>query len=243
MKALNILIVEDERMIAETLAEIIDLLQHNILGHAISGEQALAILKEQKPDLVLLDIQLKGQMDGIDVAGVIRDKYKLPFIFTTAFADDETINRARAEGPFGYLVKPYGVNDIKAAIEVAMANYELMQELSDTNPAPAHHENGQIYLKEDKKLVKVREEDILYVEAKGDYMLFKTAKGSHIVLSTMSNVSQKLNPILFLQVHRSFLINLNHIMDIEDTTLVIDKKVIPISRAKRKELLSRIKTI
>lgn len=243
MTGLKILIVEDEALIAESLREILEVLGHETTAVASTAEEALLALESATPDLILLDIQLKGKMDGIQLAAIIRDRHRLPFVFTTAFADDETIYRAKAESPFGYLVKPYGINDIKAAIQMAMSSFQLVKELSTSNPGHTHTENGKLYLKVDKRLVKVNENDILYVEAKGDYMLFKTISGSHIVLSTMANVTAKLNDSLFMQVHRSFSVNLNHIDDIEESTLVIGKKVIPVSRGKRKELLSKINTL
>lgn len=244
MENLKIIIVEDEASIAESLKDIMEVLNHEVLAIAPSAEEAILALSTSSPDLILLDIQLKGsKMDGVDIAAIIKEKYDVPFIFTTAFADDETIERARNEGPFGYVVKPYGINDIKAAIEVAYSNYTLMKELNTNSPAAADSHNGQLYLKEDGRLVRVNEDDILVVEARGDYMLFKAINGSHTVYSTMKNVLQKLNPNKFLQVHRSFIVNLNHIEDIVEGTLVIGKKVIPISRAKRQELLNRINTI
>lgn len=243
MEALRILVVEDDPMIAESLAEMLDLLGHEVQRVAESGEEAVMELMENEPDLILLDIQLKGKMDGVEVARLVKEKYNVPFIFTTAYADNETINRAKAEGPFGYIVKPYGVKDIMAAIEVAISNYRLFKELSGNVPAAPMAVNDQLYLKVDHRLIKVNMNDILYVEAKGDYVLFKTDKESFIVYSTLKNVKLKLPEADFMQVHRSFIVNLKQIDDIEETNLSIAKKVVPVSRANRQELLNRINTL
>lgn len=243
MEELKILVVEDDPMIAESLEEMLELLGHEVLRVAESGEEAVMGLMEMEPDLILLDIQLKGKMNGIEVAHLIRTKYNIPFIFTTAYADSETINKAKAEGPFGYIVKPYGVKDIMAAIEVAMSNYRLYNELSGDVPAAPMAVNDQLYLKVDHRLIKVNMPDIQFVEAKGDYVLFNTIKESFVVYSTLKNVKSKLVDSQFMQVHRSFIINLECIEDIEETTLTVGSKVIPVSRSNRQELLKRINTL
>lgn len=243
MDPLKILIVEDEPMIAETLSEMLELLDHEVLSVAESGEEAVMQLMDKEPDLLLLDIQLKGKMDGVELAKLIRQKYRIPFIFTTAYADEETIARAKAEGPFGYIVKPYGVKDIMAAIEVAMSNYRLFEEISGNDPiAPMVH-NESLYIKVDQRLVKIKQSEILFAEANGDYVLIKTLKDSFVIYSTLKNVVDRIDAPNFLQVHRSYLVNLDHIDDIEETSLSIAGKMIPVSRTKRSDLLSRIKTL
>lgn len=243
MDPLKILVVEDEPMIAESLSEMLELLGHEVLAVAESGEEAVMQLLEKEPDLLLLDIQLKGKMDGVELARLIKQKYNIPFVFTTAFADEATISRAKAEGPFGYIVKPYGVKDIMAAIEVAMSNYRLFQEMQGSDPVAPMLLNEHLYIKVEQRLVKIQQPDILYAEAKGDYVLIKTLNDSFIIYSTLKKVVDKISAPNFLQVHRSYFINLDHIDDIEETTISISGKLIPVSRANRTELLSRIRTL
>lgn len=243
MNPLKILVVEDEPMIAESLSEMLELLGHEVLAVAESGEEAVMQLLEKEPDLLLLDIQLKGKMDGVELASLIKQKYNIPFVFTTAFADEATISRAKAEGPFGYIVKPYGVKDIMAAIEVAMSNYRLFQEMQGSDPVAPMLLNEHLYIKVEQRLVKIQQSDILYAEAKGDYVLIKTLNDSFIIYSTLKKVVDKISAPNFLQVHRSYFINLDHIDDIEETTISISGKLIPVSRANRTELLSRIRTL
>lgn len=244
MKAYKIFIVEDEPLIAESLQDILECLDHEVLGISDNGPEAIESIKEHNPDLIMLDIQIKGDMDGIQVAEELKDSVSSPFIFTTAFADNETIDRARDQGPYGYVVKPYGINDIKAAIEVAMMNFQAFEELrSKQNVNVTVNKNNQLFIKTDSRLVRVKDEDILYVEAKGDYVLFKTKEKGHIVHSTMKNIEANLNPEKFIRVHRSYIINLNEIVDIEDSTVLIEKKVIPVSRSHKEALMKRINLI
>jgi DNA-binding LytR/AlgR family response regulator len=240
---LRVLVVEDEPSIAESLSDILELLGHTVLSVAESGEEAILQLCAEEPQLILLDIQLRGKMDGVEVARLVKDKYNIPFVFTTAFADSVTIERAVSEGPFGYIVKPYGINDISAAIEVAMSNYRLMQEVQSDNAAAPMFSDDHLYIKVDGVLTKLHQTAIDYVEAKGDYILIKTKEQNHIVLSTLKKIYEKLGQDNFLQIHRSFLVNLNSISAIDESSLVIHRKVIPISRTYRSQLLERINTL
>ncbi len=244
MKPYQILVVEDDQLIADSLNDILECLDHKVVGIAASGEEAIAILKKKPEiDLIMLDIQLSGGMDGVALAEMVKRDYDLPFIFTTAFADPETIQKARNMGPFGYIVKPYGMKDIHAAMEVAMGTYQTLQEIKQNQLKESYVRNNHLYVKMDSRLVKIKDDDILYIEAQGDYAVFKTDKKGYIVHTTMKNIEQKLDPEKFLKVHRSFIVNMDHIVDIEDGTLLIQDKVIPVSRGNRDSLMSRIQTI
>lgn len=238
--AYKIFIVEDEALIAESLQEILEVLDHEVLGIADNGIDALKMIEKTDPDLILMDIQLKGEMDGIDVAESLKEKSQVPFIFTTAFADGETIERAKDKGPYGYVVKPYGINDIRVAIEIAISNAKAFSELKESNENLSFEGSHQLFIKTDSRLVKLKDEDILYIEAKGDYMLFKTREKGHVVHSTMKNVEAKLDPNIFIRIHRSFIINLHEIVDIEDSSVLIEKKVIPISKSYKQGFMKRI---
>lgn len=239
MSQLKILIVEDDMMISESLKDILEMLNHQVVGIAENADDAIELCNQHSPQLALLDIQIGGDIDGVDLAEIINDQFDIPFIFTTAFADNATVSRARERGPFGYLVKPYGVKDINAAIEIAMGAYERLKTAEKSGGMSKIIDNS-IFLKVDSKLIKVKIEDILYVEAKGDYALFKTANKGYIVHSTMKKVQDRLSDFNFQKVHRSFVVNLSKIVDIEESNLLIEDKVIPISRANKEALMKRL---
>ncbi|NVK84609.1 MAG: response regulator [Cytophagia bacterium] len=239
MSELKILVVEDDPMIAESVQDILRVLKHEIVGVADDAEKAIAICNESLPDLALLDIQIGGDIDGVDLADLLNQNFQIPFIFTTAFADNDTIARAKSKGPYGYLVKPYGIKDMNAAIEVAMSAFERFKKASEA-PAMSKVIQDSIFLKVDSKLIKVKIDDILYIEAKGDYALFKTKEKGHIVHTTMKRVEERLSDYNFAKVHRSYVINLSKIVDIEESNLLIDNKVIPISRANKEALIQRL---
>ncbi len=243
MNNLKILIVEDEIMIAESLKEILENLNYVVTGIANSADEALTLLANEKPDLVTLDIQIKGDKDGIQLAEQIQSKYDIPYIYTSAFADEKTIARAKDTSPYGYLVKPYGIRDIHAAVEVAIMNFQKLQKNQIAMNQSNGVKDGNLFIKVDSRLVRLNEEDIMWVEAKGDYVIFKTEPKSFIVHSTMKNVELKLDAERFLKVHRSYIVNLDRIIDIEDSNLLIKDKVIPVSRSNKEQLMKRIQLL
>ncbi len=239
MSALKVLIVEDDPLIADSLKDILTVLGHDTIGIAPDSITALELCKEKSPELALLDIQIGGDMDGVDLAEVINDDYDIPFIFTTAFADNITVKRAKERGPFGYVVKPYGTKDINAAIEVARKAYKRLKE-AEEKVEPPKIVDYAIFLKVDSKLIRVPFNELLYIEAKGDYALFKTEKKGYIVHGTMKKVHERLKEFNFQKVHRSFVVNLAKIVDIEESNMLIADKVIPISRANKEALMKRL---
>ncbi|MFK7954187.1 MAG: response regulator, partial [Ekhidna sp.] len=115
----NVLIVEDDPQIAESLSDMLEIIDHKVVGIAASYDEAVEKLGEGEAEIALLDIQLKGEKSGIDVAEKVKNGINIPFIFTTAYADKETIKKASEHSPYGYIVKPYGMKDINAGIEIA----------------------------------------------------------------------------------------------------------------------------
>ena len=239
MSIYKILIVEDDPMIAESLQDILELLNHEVVGIADNAESAIKFCNEHDPELALLDIQIAGDIDGIDLAELLTDQFDFPIIFSTAFADENTLARAKKRRSFGYLVKPYGAKDVNAAIEVAMSAFDRLKE-AQGKPQMSKVVDNYIFLKVDSRLIKVEIDDLLFIEAKGDYALFKTNEKGFIVHTTMKKVQERLEEYKFVKVHRSYVVNLSKIVDIEESNLLIENKVIPISRANKENLIKKL---
>lgn len=124
MNTAQILIVEDELIAAESLALDLEKLGYKICGIVNSGEKAIEKVKKSQPDLILMDIMLKGKMDGITAAQTIYSEYKTPIIYLSAYADNETLNRSKSTPVYGYLVKPYKIVDIRTTISIALAKHQ-----------------------------------------------------------------------------------------------------------------------
>ena len=128
MPETKILIVEDEKILAMGLKNKLEKLGYIITGLASSGNEAIESVKSIQPDIVLMDIILKGEMDGIDTAKFIVNLYDIPIIYLTAYADDETLARAEKTCPYGYILKPYKENELKANIKMALYKHNAQKE-------------------------------------------------------------------------------------------------------------------
>ncbi len=131
MDHVRILVVEDEVIVARTIANQLNQLGYMVTGKASSGAVAIALALETKPQLVLMDIILKGDMDGITAAARIREQLDIPVVFLTAYADDKTLQRAKLTQPFGYVVKPFTSKDLKIAVEIGLLKHQLEQDLRE----------------------------------------------------------------------------------------------------------------
>ena len=120
MPTKKIIIVEDEPIISADLAGHIRKMGHLVVGRAFNSEKALDLIAIHQPDLILLDINIKGTKDGIEVAEIINEKYKIPFIFITSYSDSETLDRVKVTMPYGFIVKPFNDRDIISTIEIAL---------------------------------------------------------------------------------------------------------------------------
>jgi signal transduction histidine kinase len=125
MNPIKILVVEDEFIVAQDIAGRLKKLGYAVTATVASGEEALEKVAENPPDLVLMDIVLKGDMDGVTAAEKIRAKIDIPTVFLTAYADDKTMQRAKLTDPFGYIIKPFQQNDLRVAIEIALHRHEI----------------------------------------------------------------------------------------------------------------------
>jgi len=123
MSEIRILIVEDEPVIAEDIASNLNAIDYLVAGIAYTSEKALFYLDTKSIDIAILDINIKGSMNGIDLAKVINEKYKLPFLYLTSYSDKETIDQAKKTMPYGYLLKPFREKDLFSSIEMALFRF------------------------------------------------------------------------------------------------------------------------
>jgi PAS domain S-box-containing protein len=127
----KILIVEDETLVAKDLAFMLDELGYEVTGTLAYAEKAVEEAENDAPDLVLMDIRLKGKMDGITAADIINTRYNIPVIFLTAYPDSSTIKKAKVTAPFGYIIKPVDVSKLEANIEIALYKHTIEQKIRD----------------------------------------------------------------------------------------------------------------
>src|SRR5262245_20651974 len=127
----RILVVEDQRLIAADIENTLKKLGYVVVDNVSSGEDAISASDRLRPELVLMDVRLRGEMDGIQAAEIIRDRFNVPVVYLTAYADEETILRAKKTTPFGYLVKPFNERELRATIEIAFYTHQMERTLAD----------------------------------------------------------------------------------------------------------------
>lgn len=238
---MNVIIVDDEPLALEVLETYIQRMPSLTLvskcSHAIEAFEAI---HTHKVDLMFLDIQMP-QITGIDFLKTLSNPPKV--ILTTAYPnyalDGYELNVV------DYLLKPISFERFVKGVQKAM---ELLQTTKDvsvaeqtpTPAAPAETEEVKpdyIFVKADKKLIKVKFEDIYFVEGLKDYVMLYTPTGRIVTLQTMKSLEEKLPPEHFIRVHRSYIVNIHHISMLESSHLFIDKKEIPIGKNYKDELL------
>jgi two-component system response regulator LytT len=250
MAKTSVLVVEDESIVAKDIQNSLKKLGYSVPSIENSGEDAIDAAAQYKPDLILMDIMLKGEISGIDAAEQIRTRYQIPVIFLTAYADESTLSKAKVTEPYGYILKPFKEIDLHTSIEMALYKHGKEQEVRkerDLYSSIVLDKTSEdcIFVKSNSRLVKVKTREIYYVEALKDYVIIHTKDGRYTVHSTMKDMMSKLSSSEFLRVHRSYIVRVDKIMAIEQSNLVIedDKKIIPVGGSYRDELNSRLKFV
>ncbi|MCG2830068.1 MAG: response regulator, partial [Desulfobacteraceae bacterium] len=128
----KILIVEDEGVIAKDIKNILIFLGYSVIAVSSSGEEAIEKAKEMHPDLVLMDIVLEGDMDGVKAAEQIRDSFDIPVIYLTAYSDNTTLQRAKITEPYGYILKPFQERELYTTIEMALYKHQVEKKLKES---------------------------------------------------------------------------------------------------------------
>lgn len=121
----QVLIVEDERIVAADIASTLASLGYGVIGIAATAEQAIALASQNVPDIALMDVRIQGALDGIETAAMLRQRFRVPIVFLTAYADEETLARARLVSPAGYLMKPFSESQLRSALEVALHSHRM----------------------------------------------------------------------------------------------------------------------
>jgi len=248
MAGTKVLVVEDEKIVSKDIQLSLKKLGYTVVGTADTGEGAIEQATSMKPDLILMDIMLKGEMNGIEAATEIRKQLDVPVVYLTANTDGPTIQKAKETEPHGYIIKPFKEVDIHTAIEMAIYKHSKEAEVIKERDMlyniaeGAKGETDHIFVKSNSRFVKLRLEDIYFVEALKDYVVINTLEKRYTIHSTMKDIEARLPGDNFMRVHRSFIINMERIAAIEQPNVILenDKKVIPIGGSYKEALSERI---
>ena len=241
MANIKVGIVEDEMLIGEGIAQALRELGYIPTEPAISYTEALEMIKKEEPDILLIDIQLSGKKDGIDLAWKIREDHNLPFIFLTANSDINTVERAKKLCPPAYLVKPFNKDELYTSIEICLHNFSEMQGKKQITDKSNYLIKESLFIKQGQSFHKVRVEDIMYLESDNVYVYVYMGQNKLVVRSKLQDYLDLIGSKNFFRVHRSFAINIDHIETIHSEDIVINGREIPIGKVYRDELLKLLR--
>jgi DNA-binding LytR/AlgR family response regulator len=245
-KLVHILIVEDELVLAANLSNQLTSLGFYVMGIIPRANEALLFLQNNTPDLVFIDFQLKGSMNGIQMANEITSRYRLPIIFLTNFRDQEPINKALETNPYRCIAKPCRKFELQRVLSIAINDtIEDEFKINQSMPQAAFPRvySEAIFVKHNDKRIKVQTKDVLYIEAERNYSVVKTIDKSYLLVMTLKELEKKLPEESFVRIHRSYIVHLAQINEVAKTYVVINNQTIPISKLFRDQLLKRLYTL
>ncbi|MDT8308773.1 MAG: response regulator [Bacteroidales bacterium] len=239
MKKVKILIAEDINTISIDIHNVIEEMGYDVQRIVTSGEEALKVIKGSAPDLALVDTRLNGKITGIETALMINEKYDVPVVFLSGSADDTTIEAVASVNAYGFVLKPFNKQSLKASIEVALAKYANEVNISTSVKKPDYR---FMFIRTDYKLVKIDLTKIYYIEALKDYVNIHTFDNTYVTHSTMKAMMDALPDSQFVRTHRSYIMRLDKIHSIKYPDLIVEgkMKVLPIGGYYKKKLYAML---
>jgi DNA-binding LytR/AlgR family response regulator len=245
MSGFKIMIVEDDELVASKMEMQIDKLGYELFAAVDNSESAIEALQESQPDLILMDINIEGEYDGIELTDMIHQQWEIPVIFVSSLQDDYTFRRLRRTNPVGFILKPFSDIQLKRTIELVLEKIKTPAENSyEVSTPAANQKSDYIFIKKKNQLEKVKISEIFYIEADGKYAQIYMIDRKYLIRMSLREVIKRLDSSRFIQTHRSFIVNMDKIksIDLQDYMIVLDNMHIPISRREREVVLDRLDT-
>lgn len=244
---MRVLIVEDDPIHANRFEMLVEQLGYEVAGIFDNAFDAIACYYKTAPDLALIDINLIGNIDGIQLAVQINQHRLTPIVFVSSMRDDETFKRALEAHPAAFVLKPFDTLQLQRAIEMAVSALALVPE-----PASNSFEQSDmafadsLFIKVRNKLEKVKFEEILLLESEGKYVNLHTTAGRKFAIRIpMIDLECKLPESRFARTHRSYLINLQWLQNVDLHEMVVNLKgrSVPLSKGFREQILARVNQV
>ena len=246
MESFKIQIVEDELLVAQDLAMRLKQAGYEIVSINDNMDEAMATFKEHLPDLVLLDITIKGKRSGIDIAHAITEVQPTPFIYITAHADAVTVDNAKNTFPAAYIIKPFTTQSLLVSIELALHNFayqhdEVVEEPILNQDGTMYLKLNHVFIKDGYKFTKVLLNDIMYISAEDNYVKIRTIDRDFLVRNTLAKTIDILKKSFFVRVHRSYCVNVNHISSFGENEVEVNGVTLHVGRSYKNELTNVFK--
>ncbi|MDP3469561.1 MAG: response regulator transcription factor [Daejeonella sp.] len=242
MSNIRIIAVEDDPLHEEKLRMNIEKLGYTLVSVVCTPEEVLPAVTAIAPDIILMDIDLSHQVSGIDLVESINDRFDIPVVFLTSFIDNRTFQQAKKTSPAAYVTKPYKLIELQSAIELALTNKQKasMDILGATEKGASH-----FFIKEGTRLTKIAISDVLLVEAYDKYCRIYTSGKTYTLRVKMKDILLQLPSSEFCRTHRSFIVSLNAIVNVDVSTgkISIADKKIPVSKSFKNNFLIRLRAL
>lgn len=240
----RIAILEDELLVADHLSTLLTTGGYEVVGSFDSAPELLDFLKCSPADIVLLDIKIKGEMDGIEAAHIIREEYGLPLAYLTSNTDMATAERVKMTEPITYIAKPYTAEGVLSALEIAYHTHLKEESVNEAKTTVASSSDEYIYVRSKKELLRVAFADITHVQAMDNYCIIHRRDQERLVVPrTLKHMEEELGPHGFIRTHRSYLANLASIERIGSSEVHIGEVEIPLSESHRQGLINSLKVL
>lgn len=243
----KILIVEDEIIVATDIQESLESLGYTVQNSVDTGLKAIEAVEKELPDLVLMDINLKGEMTGIEAAKIITQKHDVPIIYLTANADIDTVNKAKVALPYGYIIKPFTDKDLQTNIEIAIFKFgndlklKMESEQFNTFFDLKDHAKNQIIVHAKQGLEKINIDDVYFIEKDGDQSIIHLVDEEVSTEKDFAELIEFFPKRNFVQVSKYFVINTFKVFAVKFPEVIIaDKMSVITVDEEYKELLKTI---
>lgn len=250
-QARSVLVVEDEVILAMDLCVRLEADGYRIAGMATTGRQALALYEQQNADIVICDINLRGDWNGIQTAHQLTALNPVPIIYLSGLTDKATLEEAKATRPAAYLTKPVTSDCLRVAIEIALSNFSFLSSIPQKNttdelvPIPINAREGEtvlqlgdsVFIKQNYQYVRLKQSDVLYVEAEDKYTTVVTKNRKFVLRLPMAALLQRLDNMALVRVHRSFAVNLHNIESFSDYEVQVPGQTVPLGRVYKEAFL------
>jgi DNA-binding LytR/AlgR family response regulator len=239
----RILIVEDDMIIAANMSLQLAKLGYEVTGIESRGEEAIIHAKLNSPDIILMDVNLKGKLDGISTAKSIQAFADIPMVYITANNDEPTFERAKTTHPYAFISKP--INSLILQRTIALVEEQLKEKRNVKGSEGTALEilDDRIFIRHNGQMVKLLIDQIQCVEADRNYCNIVTTKQNYLLTTTLKVMEDKLPNNIFVRTHRSYIVNITKLDVVAESHVEINRKVIPLSKSNKELLLRHLQTI
>lgn len=248
---IHVMIVEDESIVAMDLAAGLEMDGFTITGIVDNYEDAVKLFGAQPVDILLMDIHIQGEKDGVDTAAALMQTRPVPLIYLTAFTDVATVERVKHTNPSAFLTKPYSIENVRIAIDLALHHFAEAKPVTGKLallPATGERKTDKeqflqlkeyIFIKQNYRFVKFKLSEILYAEADNNYVNIYTVNQKFVLRLPLADLLDRLHFTRLVRIHRSFAVNLDAINSFDDQLIRVGQHELPIGRNYRQDFMNQ----